>query len=227
MPIHRFALYGAAAAAAVLIAAIGLAYVAGPRQPDIGDEPTPGLSATPELITTEQIEAISLYTGPGREGESNGLPALLGPSPGLILEGEQALVAILPSGEPEIDQSRLTGARYIEFSGPLNADPQTRASVTTYVALFETAEDADRAYDSLVGAHESPDGWNLRPMSTSEELGIERVQYAGQAYDRGEVTVYLWHERNAVLAAFAWDGTQTITLIEVARRMDGASHRTP
>lgn len=225
MPIHRFTLYGAAAAV-LLVAAIGLAYVAGQRDPAVGDEPAPTATATPSLISSDQLEAIGLYSGPGGMGESTGLPAILGLDPSRILDGRAAVIALLPPEDAEFDTTRLTGARYIEFSGALVSDPRTRASVATYVALFETAEDAHRAYEALAGAHESPDGWNLQPQSTSEELGAERAHYAGPAYDRGEVTIHLWRERNAVLAAFTWDGTRPTILIDVFRRMDAAARRT-
>lgn len=224
MTIHRYGAYAAAAAATIVLLAVGLAYVAGPRDTG-GEVPSPGATATPDLITSEQLEAISLYGGPARMGESSGFAEIAGE--GVVSGGEEALVALLPPESVDIDRSGFAGARYVEFSGPLLDDPRTRASVATYVAIFETTEDAEGAYEFLVDAHESPDGWNLTPITTSEELGVERVQYAGPAYDRGEAIVYVWRERNAVLAAVAWDDTSPLMLIDVARRMESGIRRAP
>lgn len=222
MTIHRYAVYAAAAAAVIVLSAVGLRYVAGPR--DAGSEgPSPGPTATPDLITPTQLETISLYGGAGRMGEPPGFDEIA--SEGVVSGGEEALVAILPPGSVDIDRSGFAGARYVEFSGPLFDDPRTHASVATYVAIFKTTEDAQGAYEAIVDAHESPDGWNLAPSSTNEQLGEERVHYAGPAYDRGEATAYVWRERNAVLAAVAWDDTSPTLLIDVARRMDAGTQR--
>lgn len=233
-PIQRFALIGAAAVAAALVVAIGLAYVA-MRQTEVGDEPTstpsgmpsPTPSAAAELITTDQLAAISVYTGSSVMGVSNGVPSIHGPEPDRILDGEEALVAIMPPEASEVRPAGFAGARHIEFRGPLLDDPRTVAALLTHVALFETPEDAHRAFELVVDAHEAADGWNLDPRSTNEELGTERVHYVGPAYDRAEATIYVWRVRNAVLAAAVWDDTSPLILIDVARRMDRAAHRTP
>ncbi len=227
MTIHRYAMYAAAAAAMIVVSAVGLAYVAGPR--DTGTQtPSPAATVTPELITSAQLERISLHGGPAvMDGSNAGIAAIYGPDAGLVAGGDDALAALLPPGASTADLPASRGARYVEFSGPMLNDPRTQASLATYVAIFETPDGAHAAYESLVDAHESPEGWNLEPETTSEELGAERVHYAGPAYDRGEVIVYFWRERNAVLAALAWGDTSPTLLIDVARRMDSATRRSP
>lgn len=225
MTMHRTALYAATAAAVIVLSAVGLAYITGPRELG-GGEPTP--SAAGDLITSEQLEAITLDEAVGPEGVAvDNLAAIHGPIPVRTLRGDEAVVALLPVGEADSIPNGFTSARYVEFSGLMLDDPRTRASVATYAALFDTVDNARLAYQALVEAHDSPEGWNLEPRTTSEELGVERSLYAGSAYGRGESLVYLWRERNAVLAAVAWDGTSPTLLLDVGRRMDSATHRAP
>lgn len=224
MTIHRLAIYAASAAVGVL-AFVGLTYFAGSRAPGADQGPSASVTAQADLVEPEQLEAITLDQGPGTQGEDSGIASIHGPSPQRVLGGEDALVALLPAGTSGSISDGFTAARYVEFSGPLLNDPRTRASLATYVALFETEEDARRAYAVLVDAHASPAGWDLEEQPAMDDLGSERVQFAGPAYQRGESLIYLWLQRNAVLAAVAWDDTSPLLLLDVARRMDSWTHR--
>jgi hypothetical protein len=199
-----------AAAGMLVLAFVAVVLVGGPW---ISDEvPNPGLTASPEDITRDDLRRITYA-----ETE-----IIMGLDPVSSLEGRAALRIGLRSSRPAFDPSGFVDAGYNEFSGSANHDVRNPAVIGTYALLLESVEAAEAAYRFLVEEHESPDGWGLEPDTAfHEDLGDESVSYQGQAYERGEATIFLWRTDRLVLMAFGVEGTSPLQALSVARRMDG------
>jgi hypothetical protein len=104
----------------------------------------------------------------------------------------------------------------------------------TFAAVFETAADAERAYDAAVVNHESPDGWGLTTDQGVLPLGYEpnpglgdesRHYVEGMAYGHPELAIYLWRVDNVLLHAVDfytyWDPD---LLRSIAEGMDARAH---
>jgi hypothetical protein len=106
-----------------------------------------------------------------------------------------------------------------------NLDSTETGGYVSWGALFETAADAEVAFDFVVNEHGSA-GWGMTRSSTDPGLGEESVTFTGAAYDIFETNiVHLWRVGNLVLAAVAVGDVavgeaNADTLLEFAELMD-------
>lgn len=178
------------------------------------EHPAPSVDAraTPRVITADTLRRLTY----------GGSEIVMGLDPALSLEGRDALgVGLRADAAPSFDPEGFVDARYDEFAGNVNHDARNPGVIGTYALLLETAEAAEEAYRFLVEHHESPDGWGLEPDAAFREaFGDQGVSYRGPAYDRGDVTVFLWRADRLVLMAIGMEGTEYLQPLFVARRMD-------
>jgi hypothetical protein len=188
--------------AAIAIAAIAL-YAAFAGQ-NTGT-PTP----TPRVVTPDALSSIVVT-------DANAPDGLLVDG---TVTGAQALVYGLPPGGPAIDQAGFLDAEVTTLSTSAG-DP----ALSTWAAVFKTADDAQAAYAYVAARHEAADGWGLEPIDGSSSLGDESVAYRGPAYGYDEAGIYLWRVNDVVLAAIGVGGTDDAALLEVAQGMDARAH---
>ncbi len=111
--------------------------------------------------------------------------------------GSDALVVPLEPGGPFIDQSAFVDALMT------NLNSTEAGGYVSYGALFETAADAEVAYDYLVAEHGDV-GWGMTRSNEDPGLGDESASFTGPAYDLFATNiVHLWRVDNLVLAAVA------------------------
>jgi len=192
---------GTAAVIIVAIAAYQLfrgSNVGGPS------EPTP----TPQAFTPADLPNIILT-------EANA-PA------GLTVDatdsGAAALVVPLRPGGPFIDQTAFVDALMT------NLNSTETGGYVSWSALFETAADAEVAFDYLVDEHGSA-GWGMTRSSVDPGLGEASASFTGAAYDIFETNgVHLWRVDNLVLAAVGVGDYDTDQLRSIADLMDERAH---
>ncbi len=194
---------GVAAAVVIAVAAFQLgARIGGPTTP----------SPAPRLFTRADLPGIVLT-------DANA-PA------GLEVDGNEfgvvALMAPMKEGGPTIDQSAFIDARMT------NVNSTDTGGYVTWSALFETAADAEVAFDFLISEHGSG-GWDMTRSSISPSLGDESVTYTGAAYSWNPVIVDIWRVDNLLLAAVAMgdvanDAGSEDRLLGIAELMDGRAH---
>jgi hypothetical protein len=173
--------------AAVIVLAIAAYQVfAGPNVGNSGPSPSPSPTATPRVFTTEDLPKIVF----------NGRTA----PEGMIVDnttiGSPALRVPLPP-DSEIDQTAFIDALMT------NLDSTETGGYVSWGALFETAADAEVAFDFIVSQHGSA-GWGMTRSSTDPGLGEESATFTGPAYNIFETNItHLWRVGNLVLAAVA------------------------
>jgi hypothetical protein len=206
------------AAAPILgIAAVLLALVVGYQvigQRNTG-EPIP--AATPRLLSAEDLERIVVT-------EANVPPGL---TVHRTLTGMEALGASETAPE---DSPGFVDAILTDFD---RDDDTENGRYGTFAAVFETVADAERAYDSAVRNHESPDGWGLTtdhvlPFGYDPDPGLgdeSRWYVQGRAYNQPKLEIYLWRVNNVLLHAVDLEGYDDPDLIlSIAQGMDARAH---
>lgn len=173
------------------------------RTSDVG-----GPSPTPRYITSGDLPSIILT-------ESN-VPD--GMTVRRTLSGYSALTTAPPPGGAPVDAP----PGFVDaLLTDLDAEPGRYATVA---AVYETAADAERAYDADIATHESPDGWGLTPSSTDPGLGDESVAYTGPAYGEGTVGIYIWRVNNVFLTAVGVEDYDPARVLSIAEGMDARAH---
>jgi hypothetical protein len=170
---------GVAAAIVIALAAFQLfgGNVGGP------DTPTP----TPQVITSADLPNIVLTAANAPAGFTVDATEI----------GLNALIRPFKAGGPMIDQVAFVDALMN------NLNSTETGGYVSWAALFETAADAEVAYDYVSNEHGSV-GWGMARSSVDPGLGDESVTYTGAAYDIFETNiVHLWRVNNLVLAAVA------------------------
>ena len=150
-----------------------------------GPEPTP----TPRSYSSDDLRAIVISEGSAPEGLTFARSQ----------EGGVSLVIPLRPGGPSFEMDAFVDSFTNYFDGPGTEDAYE--GYVSWSALFETAGDAERAFDFLVTEHESAEGWGLEPSAADPGQGDESVSYTGAAYDWEEAHVILWRTDNLLLAA--------------------------
>jgi hypothetical protein len=168
-------------AAAVVLAIVAFQILG---SPDVGD-PEP----TPRVYAPEDLETIVLTEANVPEGVTVDYE---NPTSGFA-----ALVIPLKPGGDTFEQADFVDAHSVELGTSIGG-------FTTWSALFESAEEAEEAYDFLVTEHESPEGWDLAASREDPELGEESAMWTGQQYDMASARTILWRQGNLLLAAVGW-----------------------
>jgi hypothetical protein len=172
---------GVAAAVVLAIAAFQLfgGNVGGPNTPT----PTP----SPRAFTSADLPNIILT-------DAN---APAGFTVDATETGLEALTRPFKTGGPMIDQVAFVDALMN------NLNSTETGGYVSWAALFETAADAEVAFDYVADEHGSV-GWGMARSSVDPGLGDESATYTGAAYDIFETNiVHLWRVNNLVLAAVA------------------------
>lgn len=186
------------AAAVVLAIALYAAFASSnigvpPAQPS----PTPAPS-----ISVSRLPFIALI--------ASGMPE------GMVLDdsivGRDALSAGFRPEGPGPDETGFVEAQEGDFSG-------AQGLAATWVALFETEQDARRLFDELVAEHESADAWGFPPLSDGPRLGDERAGFAGAAGGADSGTTYIWRSGLLVLAVVGVDDFDREILGGIAETM--------
>ena len=193
-------------AAAIVIALAAFQLFGG----NVGDDtPTP----TPRAITSADLPNIVLTDANAPAGftvdaTETGLAALSRP---------------FKTGGPLMDD--------VAFIDALmnNLNTTETGGYVSWAALFETAADAEIAFDFVVDEH-GPVGWGMLRSSVNPGLGDESVTYTGAAYDiLPQNIVHLWRVNNLVLAAVAVGDVavgdaNAAQLLSLAELMDDHAH---
>ena len=109
--------------------------------------------------------------------------------------GEAALLVPLRPGGAPIDQAAFVDARMT------NINSTETGGYVSWAALFETAADAEVAFDYIVDEHGSA-GWGMARSSVYPAFGDESWSFTGAAYNLFPTNLtYLWRVDNLVLAA--------------------------
>lgn len=168
-------------AAVVLLAIAGYQFFSG----TVGGPTSP--SPTPRVIAATDLANIVLTDANAPQGF-----AVDGTT-----TGSDALVVPLEPGGPFIDQSAFVDALMT------NLNSTETGGYVSYGALFETAADAEVAYDYLANEHGEA-GWGMTRSSVDPGLGDESSTFTGPAYDLFVTNItHLWRVDNLVLAAVA------------------------
>jgi hypothetical protein len=121
----------------------------------------------------------------------------------------------------------LVGGQANEFSGPAGA-----GAYVSWVALFDTAEHAQRALEIYLPDFESADGWGLEP-ATLPALGDESHLFSGATHrfvagppgtEAVPSRIYIWRVGTLLLAAGGFFDYDEATLRSVALEMDARTH---
>ena len=129
--------------------------------------------------------------------------------------GEPALRVPLRPGGPDIDLTAFVDARMT------NLNSTETGGYVSWAALFETAADAETAFEYLVDEHGSA-GWQMTRSSDDPGLGDESASFTGAAYGIFERNgTYLWRVGNLVLAAVGVGDYDDDQLRSLAELMDG------
>jgi len=184
MKLKTAAPYLGVAAAVVLAVAAYQVLVA----PNVGGPgPSPSPTPTPRVFTAEDLPKIVF----------NGRTA----PEGMIVDnttiGSPALRVPLREGGPDIDETAFVDALMT------NLDTTETGGYVSWGALFETAADAEVAFDFIVNEHGSV-GWRMARSNVDPGLGDESATFTGAAYNIFETNItHLWRVGNLVLAAVA------------------------
>jgi len=85
-----------------------------------------------------------------------------------------------------------------------NLESTDTGGYVSWAALFETAADAEAAFDLIVDEHGSEEGWGMDRSAGDPGLGQESATFTGAAYDIFDTNiVHVWRAGNLVLAAVA------------------------
>jgi hypothetical protein len=150
-----------------------------------GPDPTP----TPRSYSSEELAAIVVSEQTAPEGLTFARSQ----------DGAASLVIPLRAGGPGFEMDAFVDSLTNYFDGPGTADAYE--GYVSWSALFETAGDAERAFDFLVTEHESAEGWGMEPGAANPDLGDESASYTGPAYDWEDAHVLFWRTDNLLLAA--------------------------
>jgi hypothetical protein len=198
--------------AAVIVLAIAAYQVFG--GPNIGNRgPSPSPTPTPRLLTSADLPNIVLTDANAPDGFTVDATE----------SGASALRTPLRPGGPPIDQTAFVDALMT------NLNSTETGGYVSWAALFETAADAEVAFDFVANEHGSA-GWEMTRSSVNPGLGDESVTYTGAAYDIFETNiVHLWRVGNLVLAAVAVGDVavgdaNADQLLSLAELMDERAH---
>ena len=174
--------------AAVIIGAIATyQLVAGPNVGGPGPTPSPTSSSQPtagRFIATD-LPSIVVTAANAPEGLTVDANEF----------GEAALLVPLRPGGPPIDQTAFVDARMT------NINTTETGGYVSWAALFETAADAEVAFDYVVEEHGSA-GWEMTRSSVDPGLGDESASFTGAAYNIFPTNeTHVWRVDNLVLAA--------------------------
>lgn len=138
-------------------------------------------------------------------------------------EGYDALTTPLRPGGEVISQDGFVDALMT------NLNTTETGGFVSWSALYETTEQAERAFDFLVTEHQSDAGWGLERVSEAPSLGDESVSFEGAAYQFDEARVHVWRVGNLLLAAVAVGDVavgadEADRLQRVAEEMDARAH---
>lgn len=111
--------------------------------------------------------------------------------------GRAALVVPLRAGGPTADTTHFVDALSVELG-------TSTGGFTTWAAVFETAEDAQEAFDFIAAEHDSAEGWGLADVREDPGYGDESASWTGQQYDMQSAQTIFWREGNVLLAAVGW-----------------------
>lgn len=173
--------------AAIIVAIATYQLVVGPNVGGPGPTPSPTSSSQPEAgrFSATDLPSIVVTAANAPEGltvDSNDF-------------GEAALHVPLREGGPPIDQTAFVDARMT------NINSTETAGYVSWAALFESAADAEVAFDYIVDEHGSA-GWEMARSSVDPGLGEESASFTGAAYNVFPTNeTYLWRVDNLVLAA--------------------------
>lgn len=195
MQLKRAAPVMGIAAAVILLIAAYQVFAA----PNVGD-PEP----TPRAHTPEDLPHIVMTRDTVPEGWTVDYENLT--------TGVPALVLPLRPGGDTFDRAGFVDA----FSAELG---MAEGGYTSWSALFETVEDAQRGFAFLVTEHESPEGWGVDRSASPPTLGDERVMWTGSMYDMIEARTIMWREGTLLLAAVGWADWTEEDLEEIAEGM--------
>lgn len=191
-------------AAAVIILAVAAYQLFGASNVGGPSEPTP----TPAAFTSTDLPEIILT-------EAN---APAGLTVDATESGAAALVVPLRAGGPFIDQTAFVDALMT------NLNSTATGGYVSWSALFETAADAEVAFDYLVDEHGSA-GWEMTRSGVDPGLGDESASFTGAAYDNFERNeVHVWRVGNLVLAAVGVGDFDADQLRSIAELMDERAH---
>lgn len=168
----------------------------------VGEPPEPRIVAASEL---QEIVMNADEAPPGMNLDgiySDGNEVLLRPI--ISVEG--------PDAASYTAQPGFRAGRYTEFSND-------QAGVLSWAALFETADDADRALELYAEEIQSADGYALASRE-NVALGDEGAFYSDGNDPEFNAQVYLWRIGNLVLAAATYGDFDPDELGELARGMD-------
>jgi hypothetical protein len=206
MKLRTAAPYLGVAAVIVLAIAAYQAFVG----PNVGNQgPSPSPTPIPRVFTTDDLPTIVFNGRTAPEGmivveTTVGAPAWRTPfRPGGADPDETAFIDALMT----------------------NLDNTETGGYVSWGALFETAADAEVAFDFVANEHGSA-GWGMARSNVDPELGDESVTFTGAAYDLFETNIiHLWRVGNLVLAAVAVGDVavgdaNAETLLEFAELMD-------
>jgi hypothetical protein len=88
-----------------------------------------------------------------------------------------------------------------------NLNSTDAGGYVTWSAVYETAAQAEAAFDFLVAEHESDEGWGLEPLSPAPAFGDASVTYSGPAYSFDAARIHVWRVNNLLLAAVYVDAS--------------------
>jgi hypothetical protein len=160
---------------------------------------------TPRAYTTEDLPNIIVTEATLPEGATIGETR----------SGRLVLVEPLRPGGDVIDSSAVLDglSTDVDFQ-------EEKAIYTTWSVLFETAADAEQAFDFIVTEHESEEGWDVAESRTDPGLGDESAAWTGELYDLlGETETIFWREGNLLLAAVGWAGPDSAQVRSIADDM--------
>jgi hypothetical protein len=173
---------------AVIIGAIATyQLVVGPNAGGPGPTPSPVSSSQPTAGRFSATDLPSIIVTAANAPE------------GLAVDanefGEAALLVPLQEGGAPIDQAAFVDARMT------NINSTETGGYVSWAALFDTAADAEVAFDYIVDEHGSA-GWGMARSSVDPGLGDESASFTGAAYNIFPTNeTYLWRVDNLVLAA--------------------------
>jgi len=110
-----------------------------------------------------------------------------------------------------------------------NLNSTDAGGYVTWSAVYETAAQAEAAFDFLVAEHESDEGWGLEPLSPAPAFGDASVTYSGPAYSFDAARIHVWRVNNLLLAAVYVDASavpdaDANRLRTIAQGMDDRAH---
>jgi hypothetical protein len=173
--------------------------------PNVGNPPpSPSPTPTSRLISAGDLPNIVLTDANAPDGLTVDATE----------SGAAALLVPLRPGGPIIDQTAFVDAL------TTNLNSTATGGYVSWSALFESAADAEVAFDFLVDEHGSA-GWEMTRSSVDPELGDESASFTGAAYgwiERNEV--HVWRVGNLVLAAVGVGDFDADQLRSIADLMD-------